>query len=238
MATRSALNARLRMLLTALWGLFLVYGPVALFICVWFRWPFLALNRNLLAYIGYPALASWLCALVTVIVLLFRAPLKAILPALIFLLNWSLTFSPLNALLEVKGFATYSTPTAAYVEKHCAPMEFVQDGKTYTLGICNLIIDHKGLVDFDLIYDTSGDIGNYNSLNPTDKYTFAEAMRKYFNDDPNEDFEIGDFTAPRYYGDFYMPSFDDEYDTEGFRKAYGPPPKNPKGNYPFVFEGP
>ncbi len=207
---------------------------MGVFISARFDWQ---INRNLFYDIRYMVLASAVGALVSSIFLLFRAPLKAILPALLLLLDGQLIFSPLNDRLEVKSFADFAKPTAAYVEKYCAPMDFVQDGKTYTLGICNLIIDHKGLVDFDLIYDTSGDIGNYDRLSPADKYTFVEAMRKYFNDDPNEDFEIADFTAPRYYGEFFWPTFDG-FDTEGFRKAYGPPPKNSKGNYPFVFEGP
>lgn len=232
-----ALKSRLWKLLTILWVVFLVYGPVCLFIAGRFNWQIMAVNRNILAYNLWPLAASWLCAPATAAVLLFRAPLKAILPAIIFLLSYALAFSSLGNTLEVKSFADFSKPEAAYVKKHCNPMNFVQDGKTYTLGICDLVINHNGLVDFNLIYDTSGDIGNFNNLSPTNQKTFAMAIRKSFNDDPNEDFEIADFTAPRYHRDFFWTDFDGS-DTEGFRRAYGPPPKNSQSPYPFIFEGP
>lgn len=216
-----------------LWMVFLGYGPAALFTTARFYWPLMAINKDLCAYIGMPAIASGFCALVTAVMyLLLKAPRKMFLPALIFILDYSLVFSPLYDILNIEGFSAFINPEAAYVQKHCAPMDFVQDGKVYSLGICNLQMDSSGQIDdFSYIYDTSRDIINYNNLTKNNKIIFVNTVRKYFNDNPNEQFESADFTATQYYQNFFDVNFDDA-NAEGFYRDYGKPPENTKNPYP------
>ena len=93
---------RLWKLFTVLWAVFLLYGPLCIFVAERFHWQLLAVNGNALFDGTSPLAASWLCALATAVALLFRAPLKAILPAVIFFLDCLLIFSPLSDALEVK----------------------------------------------------------------------------------------------------------------------------------------
>ncbi len=189
------------------------YCPVALFFISRFRWQLLALNANFFPYVGIVAMAGGLCAL----------------------LDYSLVFSPLPDALQLEGFADFIRPESAYVQKHCPPINFVQDGKTYSFGICDLVMDSSGQIDdFSFVYDTSHDVGNYARLSGTDKIVFINVVRKYFSDDPNEQFENADFTATRYYHDFFEIVFDDA-NAEGFVRDFGMPPENPKNPYPPMY---
>jgi hypothetical protein len=225
----------LKKLFTISWMVFLCYGPVALFIAARFEWQLLAINQDSPWYISNPALVSALCALVMAVVFLFRLSWKMILYAVIFILDLSLGFSPLVDILETKSFADYIKPEPAYVQKHCAPINFVQDGKTYSFGVCDLIMDNSGqMSDFSFIYDSSGDVGNYDDLSKDDKIIFRDTVRKYFSDNPNEQFENAYFIATRYYQNFYYVSFD-AADAEGFVRDFGRPPENSKNPYPPMF---
>lgn len=95
-------------------------------------------------YLVYSAIVSGVCAFITAVVYLVQAPWKMALPLLVFLLDFSLLFSPLQGIVEAKGFADFIKPQVSYIQKHCAPMDFVQDGKTYSFGICDLTIASDG----------------------------------------------------------------------------------------------
>lgn len=77
----------------------------------------------------------------------------------------------------------------------------------------------------------SGDVGNYYNLSDKNKIIFVSVVRKYFNDNPNEQFESADFSAKRFYQNFFDISFDDA-DAEGFYRDFGKPPENQKNPYP------
>lgn len=87
-----------------------------------------------------------------------------------------------------------------------------------------------GSADFSYIYDTSGDVDNYNNLSAANRAIFVQTVRKYFNDDPNEGFEYADFASRRYYQNFYSIMYN-QAENEGFTAAYGRPPKNFKSPY-------
>ncbi len=150
-----SIHRDLKTLLTILWGVFLCYGPVALFVMARFGYSILAENYALGAYLVYPSAVGGVCALITAVVYLFRAPQKMALPLFVFLLDFSLLFSPLQDIVEEKGFADFIKPEAAYVQKHCAPIDFVQDGKIHSFGVCDRIMDSSGqMAGFGFIYDT------------------------------------------------------------------------------------
>jgi hypothetical protein len=140
--------------------LFLCYGPVALFIAARFEWQLLAMNQDSTWHISNPALVSALCALVMAVVFLFRLYWIMSLYVVSFILAWSLVFSPLVDILETERVADYIKPESADVQKHCAPINFVQDGKAYSLGSCDLVIENDGSVNYGFIYDKSGDLIN------------------------------------------------------------------------------
>jgi len=204
------------------WLVFLCYGPVGFFVMTWFGYGLVAINIYAVAVVVIPAILNSLGAVITAFIYLFRAPRKIALPVILTAMNYALLFSPLQQKLEIGGFAAYISPEPKFIRDHCGPISFVQDGKTYALGVCDLSPDD----DFTWIYDTSGDIANYDRLSPGNRKLFAMTLRKYFNNDPNDPFEGADFTADRYYGDFYEIIFDDA-DAEGFSRDYGLP-KNVK----------
>lgn len=138
----------------------------------------------------------------------------------------------------ILGFRWYIHPAASYVKNHCHPIQFQQDKKTYLLGLCDLKIDETGQSNFIFLYDTSGDAAQDNDFQGQsgrrDRKEWVAAIRRIFNDDPNEIFEIADFYTIHIYGDFYWAAFD-EASTEGFTKEYGPPPYNPRNLYENMF---
>ncbi len=225
---------RLVKLLTWVWAVFLWYGPMAVFLACRFNWQ-LSQGSVLLAWVYWPGVISAIAALGTGFMLVFDMPRRAIVPFLLFSASATLIFSPLGDILTVKSFADHSKPEAAYVKKHCAPVDFVQDGKTYWFGACDLKLDATGqIADLTFYYDTSGDLKNYDSLSKADKQIFAAAVREHFNDDPNEPFEHAYFTAIHFYRNFYDIDFIDE-DAGGFTSDFGPPPENSKNPYSPLF---
>jgi hypothetical protein len=224
---------RLVKLLSRVWAVFLWYGPVAIFVVERFHWQ---LSQILLNYLFWPIVVSFLGALGTALAMIFVAPWRAIVPFLLFTAGAVMTFSPLGDILSVKSFADYIKPETVYVKKHCAPVDFVQDGKTYWFGACDLKLDNTGQVsDLTFYYDTSGDLENYDSLPVKDKQVFVSVVRKYFRDDPNEPFEHAYYTTTRFYRDFFDINFADE-DAGGFTSDFGMPPKDPKNPYAPIFQ--
>jgi hypothetical protein len=60
--------------------------------------------------------------------------------------NAALVFSPLPEALHEQSFATYVHFSPHYVERHCRPTSFSQDGKGYAFGVCDLVFDGDGLI--------------------------------------------------------------------------------------------
>jgi len=225
---------RVRGELKALWVVVLAYGPVALFLAVRFDWPLGDLNENLGGYIADSALIIGALLFVVGLINLFKSFRWAVLLFAICLLDYLILYSPLRDDLDLASFESYIRSEPVYAKKHCAPINFNQDGRTYSLGFCHLVMAKDGTVDFDLVYDTSGDVGRYDQLTRTDKIIFANAVRRYFDDDPNEAFEYADFTGYHYDLDFYGVWFDDA-NAEGFTAAFGEPPADPRNRYKPIF---
>lgn len=222
-------------LFTVLWAVFLAYGPLAVFVLVRFHWPLQAIDRNIPIYLYDPLLASTIFLIPTAFFFIFRLSWKIIFPILILAFDWTLTFGPLNTPLDLTDFAYFINPEAAYVQKHCSPIDFTQDGKKYLFGVCDLVMDSSGQTDdFSFVYDTSGDVGNYYTLSKNEKMIFVNVVRKYFDDDPNEQFENADFTATDYYKNFFEIDFD-AANAEGFVRDFGRPPQNPRNPYPPMY---
>ncbi len=224
---------RIVVLTVWVWAVFLWYGPVAIFLAIRFHWQ---ISEGSVTWLYWPGVISALSAFGTGLVLVFVTPWRMIVPFLLFTASAVIIFSSLGDFLFAKSFADYIKPEAAYVRKHCAPMDFVQDDMEYVFGICGLKLDGDGqMTDFDFIYDTSGDVENYASLPRNDKLIFVAAVRKYLNDDPNDAFEIADFTTTRFYRSFFYVAFD-EANAEGFTRDFGMPPRNLKNPYPPIFQ--
>lgn len=228
----SALPRRVKTLLTVLWAVFLCSGPAIWAWCLFSHWPpdYSDGPDPLVDYLDWVQTIAGFSA----IGLVFWRWRRAILPATTWVLTYLLINSSVGYWVSDAGFLYYIYPRAAYVRSHCQPMDFAQDGKTYQLGMCNLSIDKTGQIDFDFVYDTSGDTGRFDKLNGTDRRVFVNTVRKYFNNDPNEAFEVTNFTSACYGGDFYQLGFDDG-DSGGFEPVYGRVPADPKNPYPRMF---
>jgi len=144
----------------------------------------------------------------------------------------------LTAPIQKIAFEYYIYPEQKFLSKHCHPIPFQQDGRTFYLGVCDVVFVDGGQNDFSFVYDTSGDVANdedeKESTHRRDRIEWVNAMRRFFNDDPNEQFEIGAFYTREIYKNFYTVKFDDEFG-EGFTLKYGPPPPNPKNPFPPIF---
>src|ERR1700722_1603167 len=114
MIISSAFCRKLKMPWKILWVAFSCYGPVALFVMARFRWPILVARHDLGAYLVYSAIVSGVCAFITAVVYLVQAPWKMALPLLVFLLDFSLLFSPLQGIVVAKGFADFIYPPLSY----------------------------------------------------------------------------------------------------------------------------
>jgi len=220
------------------WLAFLFYCPTVILVSATFGWAFPYFSSDdftssgLQIWFEISVLASWVCALITTLFHLFR-PRKMILPAAILLAP--LVMIMLSGPLKDAALALYIWPEASFVKKHCAPIKFVQDGRSYKFGVCDMKMDSTGqIADFSFVYDTSGDIGKFGQLSKNDEIAFIDVVRQFFRDDPNEQFENADFTASSYGSDFYAISFQDA-NAEGFVKIVGVPPANRNNPYPPMF---
>ena len=152
----------------------------------------------------------------------------------------TMVVSFLSVLLSLRmaiavGFLFHVLPERRFLERYCHPRSFVQDGKVYYLGMCDLqYYDKAGDTWFSYVYDTSKDIENDQKAkyaNRTkDRREFVNAIRAYVNDDPNNHFEFADFYARYIYGDLYEVEFNDAT-AQGFTNEYGPPPPNQRNPY-------
>lgn len=224
---------RLVRLFTQTWAGFLWFGPVYMFV-IWRFWPWLRLLDDFFDVLGSIAIASAIFAPLTGLVQLFRKPRRALLPFLLFTVDCVLMFSSLSDKLRLEAFADYARPEAAFVSKHCAPVDFIQDSKNYKFGVCGLITYSDGMTDFEYVYDTSGDIEHFDSLSATEQKNYVTMIRRYFKNDPNESFEGYSFQASRYRHDFFEVDFDD-IPSDGFIRYFGSPPEKPASPYSPLF---
>jgi len=137
------------------------------------------------------------------------------------------------------GFAIAVYPQDDYLRQHCHLVRFIQDGKPFRVGLCDLVfVDSSGQTDFSLIYDESGDIRNDETLKETnhtpDRREWVNAVREIVHNDPNQLFEISSFFSDQVYGDFYTVGFSNSNDS-GFTREYGPPPTDPKNLFKPAF---
>jgi hypothetical protein len=138
--------------------------------------------------------------------------------------------------LYTAGFYAYTFPASRYAAQHCHPIEFLQAGKIYQFGVCDLYLDPDGQMSFEgeIIYDTSGDTEKYSETASRYPKAYVDAVRKFFHDDPNEAFDVADFQAAPIYGGFYMVNFIPE-NAAGFTGEYGPPPSDKMNIFKPIF---
>jgi hypothetical protein len=127
--------------------------------------------------------------------------------------------------LYAPGFFAYTFPTSRYVMWHCHPIEFLQTGRSYQFGVCDLVLYPDGQMSFAgaIIYDTSDDTERYSETAARYRKAYVDVVSKFFRDDHNEAFDVADFQANPAFGSFYTVNFDPA-NAEGFTAEYGPPP--------------
>jgi hypothetical protein len=213
------------------WMGFLLVNPILLIVIVFFFWP----ER-------WSDTFSYLCCCyggLSLVILLFRFirhPLEQVLPMITVFAVTAITCF-LLPVINWLGFEWYVFPEHEFVEKHCHPVSFVQDARTYFVGLCDLkFYPNNGYqVGFTLLYDTSGDALNdedQKEENHTlDRREWVDALRLVMKDDPNTEFEWADFYTVPDFDNFYSISFDSSQ-VNGFTKEYGPPPKGQQHPYP------
>jgi len=178
----------------------------------------------LICLIGLPSAA---------IVKFFRNWREAMLQVIAYLAMVGMLFALRKMALGLMFIIThpqYAFPHGSYIENHCHPVSFTQDGSAYAFGVCDMTLNSYGQPAFSFVYDTSGDL-RYNSFDEkVPRRELADAVRSFFNDDPNEPFEYADFSATPLPNGFYIVTFESQ-DVAGFTRAYGRPPPNPKNPY-------
>jgi len=134
---------------------------------------------------------------------------------------------PICHALYIAGFYAETFPTSRYVTQDCHPIAFQQAGRPYRFGVCDLILDPNGQMNFEgeIVYDTSGDTARYSETASRYPKAYVDAVRKFFHNDPNEAFDVADFQATPIFGSFYLVNFLPE-DAAGFTADYGPPPSD------------
>jgi hypothetical protein len=220
---------RLGRLFTWGWVAYCLSGPLIWTWSLLSHWPpdYSGRPDPMLTYLDWHETITGLSA----VGLLFWRWRLAIPAAVAYGLVYMLLYTSVGDWVNDVGFAYYIYPKDRFLQTHCHPIEFRQDGKTYRLGLCNLSFTADGQSGFDFVYDTSGDVNRFHDLSQGEKLDFVHAVRAFVHDDPNEIFEISDFHSTSLCCDFYDLYFDDT-DSEGFEPVYGPPPNNPQNPYP------
>jgi len=213
---------------------FLLSSPALALVLRFFAWPNVYPDYVTDSFFGYVAFS-----LLVMFIRLIRNPIGQIVPVIV-VAGAVFIMAELAPFVSWLGFEFCVYPMASYIKNHCNPVGFKQDGKTYFVGLCDLHVypDNGGQLDFAFFYDTSGDIMNDEDAKAVnhsrDRREWVNAIRAATEDNPNEPFEIADFSAEKLYYNFYEVSFEDQ-NAEGFTKEYGPPPSNPKNPYPPMF---
>jgi len=221
----------LKILINTLFWICLISGPAAT-ICRWFSiWSYPDYQDNLSDFFR-----DYLNALpIFTIAIFFVRKRAAILPFLFYIFSNLICFSPLWDFTSSLGFRFHIGPVDAYIQQHCHPESFEQDGKQYYIGFCDLDIDPTGEFSSPVVmYDTSGDVRNDYDLNTDahvkDRREWVNAIRKYLHDDVNDDFELWPFHTTHLWGPLYE-VWSDDSPGGGFSFEYGFPPYNKENRY-------
>ncbi len=219
------------------WWIFIGYGFL-LFVLICNAWVYPEIYDGARSSWSGESLIVYFPLLIVVIIVCLFVKRKAIFAPLFILalIISEFSFGFVRAFVVAMEFWTFNFPAATDVENYCHPVKFMQDGNIYKFGVCgDEVPDEDGQTGFgpEIVYDTSGDIaystysfsGDGQIFKPERK-EFVDAVRKFYNDDPEEAFEVADFQTTPIYGHFYVVVTDDV--GGGFTDTYGPPPYDKK----------